>query len=129
VAVNFQFSRRSTADNRYQRVRMSAITHTPVSSSSRSVLVVDDNIDGAEALAALLRAFGHQVQTAHDGSTAIAESTKSRPEIIFLDIGLPDIDGYEVAKRLRRDLAGGSFMLIALTGYGQEEDRQLARDA
>jgi PAS domain S-box-containing protein len=95
----------------------------------RSVLVVDDNVDAAESLAMVLRMHGHDVHTMHDGHSVLAAAQKELPEIAILDIGLPQMDGYEVARRLR-DLPGGDqVVLIALTGYGQAEDKQRAQEA
>jgi two-component system CheB/CheR fusion protein len=93
------------------------------------VLVVDDNADAALMLALLLRARGHDVRTAHSGPAALEGAVAFRPEAVVLDIGLPGMDGYEVARRLRRlpELRGA--LLVALTGYGQEEDRRRAREA
>ena len=93
----------------------------------RKVLVVDDNCDSAESLAALLRLDGHEVATAFNGRDAFALVQSTEPEIVLLDIGLPDVNGYEVAQRLRD--AGSSADLIALTGYGQPEDRERAQRA
>jgi PAS domain S-box-containing protein len=99
------------------------------SPSSRRVLVVDDNVDSAESLAVLLRIEGHEVRTAHDGPAALQEAQAFRPEVVFLDIGLPRMDGYDVAVRLR-ELAGlREVLLVALTGYGQDEDRRRAAEA
>jgi CheY-like chemotaxis protein len=93
------------------------------------VLVVDDNVDAAESLAMVLRMHGHDVHTMHDGHSVLAAAQKELPEIAILDIGLPQMDGYEVARRLR-DLPGGDqVVLIALTGYGQAEDKQRAQEA
>jgi CheY-like chemotaxis protein len=93
------------------------------------ILVVDDSIDGAELLAAALSAKGHQTQVAFDGPTALRAAATFRPAVVFLDIGLPVMDGYELAARLR-DLPGlNGVRLFALTGYGQQSDRQKARDA
>jgi signal transduction histidine kinase/CheY-like chemotaxis protein len=100
---------------------------TPV--SPRRVLVVDDNVDAAESLAMLLRVERHEVYTAHDGSTALAAAAAFRPEIVLLDIGLPRMDGYEVARRLRGQDGFQKTLLVALTGYGQEEDRRRAAAA
>jgi CheY-like chemotaxis protein len=93
----------------------------------RRVLVVDDNVDAAEALGELLRDYGHEVSTAHDGVQAIDSARLHRPEIVLLDISMPEMDGYEVAKRIRGDL--GDALLIALTGYGEDRHRRLAREA
>src|SRR5262249_48332105 len=86
-------------------------------------LVVDDNVDAAESLAMLLRMKGHEVHCAHDGPGALEAAAAVRPELILLDIGMPGMDGYEVARRLRTDGTQGKAMLVAVTGYGQEEDR------
>jgi PAS domain S-box-containing protein len=95
----------------------------------RRVLVVDDNVDAAQTLALMLRALGHEVRTAHDGPAALREAELLRPEVVLLDIGLPRMDGYEVARRLRETEGLGQPLLVALTGYGQEEDRRRAAAA
>jgi PAS domain S-box-containing protein len=95
----------------------------------RRVLVVDDNLDAAESLASLLRVGGHEVRTVHDGPTALQMAETFRPEVVLLDIGLPRMDGYEVARRLRQQTAAHKVLLVAVTGYGQEEDRQRAEEA
>ena len=92
----------------------------------RRVLVVDDNHDTAESMAALLRLWGHEVEVAHDGPTALAMAKSAQPELAFLDIGLPGMDGYQVAEGIRRDLSDRRMVLIALTGLGQAEDRMRA---
>ena len=95
----------------------------------RRVLIVDDNEDAAETLALLLRGDGHEVRTAHDGSAALREAEAFRPEIVFLDIGLPGMDGYAVAQRMRQEPTSAGILLVALTGYGQDEDRRRSREA
>ena len=92
------------------------------------VLVVDDNVDAAAMIAELVREHGHDVRIVHDGLSALAVAEEQHPEVVFLDIGLPGMDGYEVARRLR---ASGHCPteLVALTGYGQESDRRLAAAA
>lgn len=95
-------------------------------SSAKKVLIVDDNTDAADMLAELLTLTGHTAQTAYTGKQAIAVAAQFDPDIIFLDIGLPDISGYEVATQLRALPNVRRFTLIALTGYGQEHDRQNA---
>jgi len=97
--------------------------------ASLRVLVVDDNVDAAESLAILLRLSGHEVRTAHDGETAIETAARFDPDAMLLDIGLPGIDGYHVAKRVRRSPDRKKTMLIALTGYGQKEDRERSAEA
>jgi signal transduction histidine kinase len=95
----------------------------------RRILVVDDNVDAAEALGELLRDYGHEVATAHDGPQAIDNARLHRPEIILLDISMPEMDGYEVAKRIRDDVGLGDALLVALSGYGEDRHRRLAREA
>lgn len=97
--------------------------------SGYRILVVDDSIDSASMLSALLEISGHTVMTSNTGQDAIASVARFHPEIVFLDIGLPDMTGYEVAARMRRLPGMDSVTLIALTGYGQEKDKQNARAA
>jgi signal transduction histidine kinase/CheY-like chemotaxis protein len=94
---------------------------------SRRVLVVDDNVDAAESLAVLLRAGGHEVRTAHEAESALAMIDDFAPEVCVLDIGLPDINGYELARRIREEHRGP--LLVALTGYGHARNRERGRDA
>lgn len=93
------------------------------------ILVVDDRIDCADSMADLLRMHGHQVQTAHDGASAITQAGVLQPHVVLLDLGLPDIDGFEVARRLREDPGHATVRLIAISGYGQPGDVQRAREA
>jgi signal transduction histidine kinase len=103
-------------------------TDHPVS-RPRRVLVVDDNTDSAESLDRLLGLQGHEVRTAHDGPTALRVAQMFGPEVVLLDIGLPQMDGYEVARQLREQIGLRQVVLVALTGYGQEEDRRKAAEA
>jgi CheY-like chemotaxis protein len=94
------------------------------------VLVVDDSRDAATSLARLLvRHWNQEVRTAHDGHEALELAREFGPEMILLDIGLPGLDGYEVARRLRQREAHGETLLVALTGYGQDEDRRKSQEA
>jgi len=93
------------------------------------VLVVDDNVDSAEILASLLRFSGHDVRTAFSGPIALELAAEFLPEVVLLDIGLPVINGYEVARRLRQNPRLKGVKLLAMTGYGSETDRQLAMEA
>jgi two-component system CheB/CheR fusion protein len=95
----------------------------------RRILVVDDNSDVADSLAMLLRLEGHDVEVAYNAPGTFEAVQRMRPEAVFLDIGLPHMDGYEIARRLRADPAAEQVHLIALTGYGQEHDRERAREA
>ncbi len=93
------------------------------------VLVVDDNVDAAESLATLLQLSGHEVRAVYDGPGALAAARAFRPGAVVLDVGLPGMDGYEVARRLRREPGGAEMLLIALTGYGQDDDRRRSEQA
>ena len=101
----------------------------PFPSRGLRVLVVEDNVDAAESLAALLRLWGHDVRVVHDGLAAVDEARRQHPEVVLLDIGLPGLDGYEVAKRLRQDVELDGALLVAMTGYGQPDDRRRSREA
>ena len=93
------------------------------------VLVVDDNVETAQSLVLLLKRWGYDVRVTYDGKSALDEARHQPPEVMLLDIGMPGMDGYQVASRLRGQEGGRSPILIALTGYGEEEDRQRAREA
>jgi CheY-like chemotaxis protein len=93
------------------------------------ILVVDDSIDAAESLMSLLRVWGHDVQMVHDGPAALEVAAAFVPTIVFLDIGMPGMDGYEVARRVRRVPALERAWLVAQTGFGSEQDRRRAQEA
>ena len=95
----------------------------------RRVLIVDDNADAARMLSALLETFGYATQVAIDGPSALAVAPRFRPDVALLDIGLPVMDGYELARRLRRTEFAAATRLVAITGYGQASDRRNSRDA
>jgi CheY-like chemotaxis protein/anti-sigma regulatory factor (Ser/Thr protein kinase) len=97
--------------------------------SGHRVLVVDDNQDAAESLAMLLRLYGHDVRVAHSGEAALKAVEAYSPDAIFLDIGMPDLDGYEVARRLRTRPESERVILAALTGWGQQADRRRSMEA
>jgi PAS domain S-box-containing protein len=103
-------------------------TAAPTPAPAR-ILVVDDNADAAEMLLMALELFGCEVRAAHSASAALAMAQEFAPEVALLDIGLPDLNGYELARRLRATVAGQNMRLIAATGWGQEKDRQRALDA
>lgn len=92
------------------------------------ILIVEDHVDSADGMATLLRLDGHEVKAVYDGPSALSCATEFAPETVLLDIGLPGMDGYEVARRLRATL-GGEVLIIALTGYGQDEDRRKSEEA
>ncbi len=96
---------------------------------SLRVLVVDDNVDSAQTLAMLLKAVGHDVRTAHDGPAALQAAIDYRPLVVLLDIGLPGMNGFEVAKQIRQQPNLENVVLVAMTGYGQESDRKRSQDA
>lgn len=95
----------------------------------RRILVVDDNADSADTLALLIEMFGADVRVARDGPAALAELESFHPEAVLLDIGMPGMDGYEVAQRIRSRPGSDAVTLIALTGWGTDEDLRLARDS
>jgi CheY-like chemotaxis protein len=96
-------------------------------STSRRVLIADDNHDSAESLAMLLRMEGHEVMVVHDGPGALAAVGSFAPEIALLDIGMPGMNGYEVAQKIREALPASPLRLVALTGWGQHSDKARAR--
>jgi CheY-like chemotaxis protein len=93
------------------------------------ILVVDDNVDAARSLEMLLRILGHEVSTAPDGLAALDAIETRRPEVVLLDIGLPGLNGYDVARRVRGQPWGKAIRLIALSGWGRDEDMQRGADA
>ena len=116
------------AEDRGRRLVVNGIVNGAAGGRCK-ILVVDDNFDAAESLALLLRVEGHDVQVSHDGAEALAAVANFSPDVVLLDIGLPGMDGYEVARRLRGHPATESSLLVALTGYGQEDDIRRSREA
>ncbi|MDB5351481.1 MAG: hypothetical protein JWN86_2728 [Planctomycetota bacterium] len=100
-----------------------------IAGPSRRILIVDDHPDVGRSLAKLLRLRGHEVRLAQDGAGALDEITQDEPEVVILDIGLPEMDGYQIAQAIRRRPGGESIVLIAVTGYGQDEDRRRSGEA
>jgi PAS domain S-box-containing protein len=105
-----------------------AITE-PAATARRRILIVDDSDDGAESLAMLLEFAGHETHKAYDGLEAIEAARRLRPDAVLLDIGLPRLNGYEACRRMRQEPWGKELVLVALTGWGQEEDRRESRNA
>lgn len=101
----------------------------PAPSVRRRLLVADDLKDSADSMAALLQAMGHEVVTAYGGQEALSAAERHRPEIVLLDIGMPRMSGHEVCRRIRAEAWGGEMLMVAVTGWGQESDRQLTREA
>ncbi|HEY2031396.1 MAG TPA: response regulator [Myxococcales bacterium] len=117
--------RRAQADARAQ----ASVAKAAPLRAQRKVLVVDDNVDAATTLAEALRQLGNEVQEAHDGQAALSMAARFAPDVILLDLGLPGIDGYEVARRLRAHPATARIRIVAVTGYGQEIDRRRTSEA
>jgi PAS domain S-box-containing protein len=97
--------------------------------NARRILVVDDNRDGALTLARMLKLLGNEVRTAHDGIQAVGKAEEFRPDVIFMDVGMPGLNGYEATRRIRKQAWGRNAIVIALTGWGQEGDRIQSREA
>jgi signal transduction histidine kinase/response regulator of citrate/malate metabolism len=95
----------------------------------RRILVVDDNFDSAESMAMMLTLSGHEVATAHDGMEAVKLAGEFQPDVAFLDLGMPKLDGYEAARSIRQQSWGKQIVLVALTGWGQQEDKRRSREA
>jgi CheY-like chemotaxis protein len=96
---------------------------------ARRILVVDDNRESAASLAMLLDLTGNETKTAHDGVEAVEAAASFRPDVVLLDIGLPQLNGYDAARKIRAQPWGTSMVLVALTGWGQEEDRRKSHEA
>jgi CheY-like chemotaxis protein len=96
---------------------------------ARRVLVVDDNRDGAESLAEMLRLLGHEVHVAHDGLEGVEAAGRVRPELVLMDIGMPVLNGLDATRRIREQPWGRGVAVIALTGWGQDGDRERSREA
>ncbi len=105
------------------------LTRTEAIAPARRILVVDDNRDATDSMATLLRLGGHDVRTAYDGQTALALAGIEAPDVVICDISMPGMGGYELAHRLREDLGLGDSLLIALSGFAQDEDRQRSQAA
>jgi CheY-like chemotaxis protein len=112
-----------------ERRRASETASTARQPIPRRILIVDDNPDAAGSLTTLLRIAGNETQTAHDGLEAVAAAEQFRPEVVLLDIGLPKLNGFDAARRIREQPWGKHMALVALTGWGQEEDRRKSKDA
>lgn len=92
----------------------------------RRILIADDNHDAADSLSMLFKLSGHDVFVAHTGAQALVAADQYRPDVALIDIGMPEMDGYEVARRIREEAWGAQIMLIAVTGWGEAEDKRLA---
>ncbi len=96
---------------------------------SLRILIVDDNVDTVLSFSMLLKESGNEIRTAHDGPSAVKIAMEYIPDVVLLDIGLPGLNGYEVAKQIRNQPSLKNIVLVALTGYGQEPDRQASMEA
>jgi CheY-like chemotaxis protein len=114
--------RRLSGENRWDRVEEESM-------ASRRILVVDDYPNAAEGLARWLRRMGNDVRTALDGIEGIQAAEQFRPDIVLLDLGMPKLDGYETAEKIRQQPWGKRMMLVALTGWAQQEEQQSLRKA
>ena len=125
----------SSRDNRSPHPANAHSSQAPAAESSGNpgdklrVLIVDDNEDAATTLGRLLTLLGREVRVVHDGPRAIAEVVRFEPRVILMDLGMPGMDGLETAKHIRARAAGDDIILIALTGWGQDQDRQRTEDA
>jgi CheY-like chemotaxis protein len=98
-------------------------------SGGRRILVVDDNVDAAETISMLLKIKGHQVHVRHSGQEGVDAAESLRPEVVILDISMPGMNGYDACRLIREQPWGKRILVIALTGFGQEEDIRLSREA
>jgi two-component system CheB/CheR fusion protein len=104
---------------------LEGLNHVP----ARHILLVEDNVDVADSLFFLLTTVGHKVRVVHEGAAALEAVRSSRPDVVLLDIGLPGLSGYEIARHLRRDPETAQLRLIALSGYGGDGDRRRSQAA
>ena len=111
------------------REQLAQVTHELSNGVAHRVLVVDDNVDAASMLAALVRQLGHDVVVVHDGPSALQAAQAYRPEIILLDLGMPDMNGFEVARALRERGIAPTPRIVAVTGWGKPEDERRTREA
>jgi CheY-like chemotaxis protein len=101
----------------------------PPPAGTLRILVADDNVDAAETLSILLESMGHSVHRVNDGEAAVAAAESFDPEVVLLDIGMPKLNGYEACRRMREQAAGAARTVVAVTGWGQEQDLERAREA
>ena len=101
----------------------------PASPAKRRILIVDDNHDSAISLGMMLKLMGNEIRTAHDGLAAVEAASEFQPDIILLDIGLPKLNGYGACRRIREQAWSKAVTIVALTGWGQDEDRRRSAEA
>jgi CheY-like chemotaxis protein len=114
---------------RAARVQRSTADISAATLGQRRILIVDDNKDAAEMLRHILAVHGHEVVVATDGGTAVDVAREHRPDIVLMDLGMPGVSGYEAARRIRQQDWGRGLALVAVTGWGQDEDRRRSSDA
>lgn len=132
IARSEGLGRGSTFEMRLPRIARpdpSSVGGERIESKPRRVLIVDDNRDGADSLGLLLRFNGHATHVVYSGKEALASLESFKPDVAILDIGLPEMNGYDLARHIRAMPQSKAIRLIALTGYGQADDRQRARAA
>jgi len=100
-----------------------------VTAGTCRILVADDNRDAAESMSMVLRLMGNEVRTVNDGIKAVEEAEAFRPDMVLLDIGMPRLNGYDAARRIRAERWGKAILVVAMTGWGQDEDKRLASEA
>jgi CheY-like chemotaxis protein len=105
------------------------VSAAPPRVAPRSILVVDDNVDAARSLVRLLRVSGHKTHVAHDGPAGVAAAEQYQPDVVLMDVGLPKFDGHEACRQIREQPWGKAMLIIALTGWSQEEDRRKSKEA
>jgi signal transduction histidine kinase len=109
--------------------QLEEIAEEPDAPARRRILIIEDNLDAAETTKMLLEREGHDVRTAYTGADGLEAARQFMPQVILCDIGLPGVDGYQVARTMRRDQGFGTPFIVALTGYGRDQDRRLAQEA
>jgi CheY-like chemotaxis protein len=119
----------TTLEREIDRTAQEALPQATLQRGNNRILIVDDSVDTVWAMAGILRSHGYEVVTAINGAAAIQTAAAFRPEIVILDIGLPDMDGFKVARELRQIPVLTNSFLVALTGYGTADDKELAREA
>jgi CheY-like chemotaxis protein len=119
----------ATARDSTAQTGTTAAAENASQSVTRRVLIVDDNNDAAATMEILLRSLGHETRVVHTGIEALDVAPEFKPDVVLLDIGLPGLDGYEVARRLRELKTGRSFQIVAVTGWGQEADKRKSEEA
>jgi CheY-like chemotaxis protein len=113
--------------DKFTRIESQAASDPQANSmASRRILIADDNRDSAETMGMLLNLSGHEIHLAHTGAEALEVARRVRPDIGIFDIGMPDMNGYDVAERIRHEVWGKDMVLIAVTGWGQDSDKRRA---